>query len=372
MDVAPDGRILVSGYRLNPSFRYEPAVLRLTAEGAADPTFAAAAPIGFAHFKLPGSAEAQAHAVAALGDGSVITGGESEAGAWLAKLDSEGQLDTGFGSAGFAIHNLGGEPSPTGEFTDIAIQPDGRIVATGSSFPSTDTKTQLIVARFTPGGQLDPSFGLGGVFTLDATGAYDEGLALSILADGKILVAGIRDSSDTWLLRLTPGGQLDPTFGSGGQAVASASPGYDFAEAIAVQPDGRPVIAGGAESASSGAELLTARFTGPEPRETVKASLIPAQRKARCGGRSATIVGSAGPDRLKGTRRADVIAGLGGNDRISGLAGNDILCGGGGKDTLRGGGGKDRLLGGPGRDACNGGGGRDARARGCERRKKLP
>ena len=63
MDVAPDGKIVVSGYRIEASLRYEPAVLRLTAGGSADSTFAAAAPVGFAHFKVPGSEEAQAHAV---------------------------------------------------------------------------------------------------------------------------------------------------------------------------------------------------------------------------------------------------------------------------------------------------------------------
>ncbi len=59
-----------------------------------------------------------------------------------------------------------------------------------------------------------------------------------------------------------------------------------------------------------------------------------------CGGKLATIVGTAKADKLVGTRGADVIAGLGGNDRISGLGGNDILCGNGGRDTLIGGAGK--------------------------------
>lgn len=68
-----------------------------------------------------------------------------------------------------------------------------------------------------------------------------------------------------------------------------------------------------------------------------------------------TLAGTAGKDRLKGTKRADVICGLGGADRIAGLAGNDVLIGGPGNDRMLGNRGKDRLLGGRGNDKMNGG-----------------
>jgi hypothetical protein len=84
-----------------------------------------------------------------------------------------------------------------------------------------------------------------------------------------------------------------------------------------------------------------------------------APNPASCGGKRATLTGTAGRDRIKGTRGRDVIAGLGGNDLISGLAGNDLLCGGAGKDRLAGGKGRDVLLGGKGRDVLLGGPGRD-------------
>ena len=79
----------------------------------------------------------------------------------------------------------------------------------------------------------------------------------------------------------------------------------------------------------------------------------------RCAGLKATIVGTAGPDRLKGTPGADVIAGLGGNDIIFGLGGNDVLCGGAGNDTISGGAGNDTLSGGSGNDTLIGGPGLD-------------
>jgi predicted outer membrane repeat protein len=78
-----------------------------------------------------------------------------------------------------------------------------------------------------------------------------------------------------------------------------------------------------------------------------------------CGGVTVNRVGTAGKDKLTGTKRADGILGLGGKDTLKGLKGKDGLCGGPGKDTLRGGPGKDTLLGGGGKDRLVGGGGQD-------------
>lgn len=103
----------------------------------------------------------------------------------------------------------------------------------------------------------------------------------------------------------------------------------------------------------------------------------------RCRGRTATIVGTAGDDRLVGGAGDDVIVGLGGRDVIRGRGGDDLICGGtgrdriaggagrdrifgdGGGDRLFGGAGRDRLVGGAGTDTCRGGPGRDA-SRTCE------
>jgi Ca2+-binding RTX toxin-like protein len=87
--------------------------------------------------------------------------------------------------------------------------------------------------------------------------------------------------------------------------------------------------------------------TAPVPRD-------PGGRPLRC-----TIVGTAGPDVLRGTSRRDVICGLGGDDRLFGSTGNDVLAGGGGNDRLEGGRGDDRVFGGGGLDDLIGGDGHD-------------
>jgi CSLREA domain-containing protein len=78
-----------------------------------------------------------------------------------------------------------------------------------------------------------------------------------------------------------------------------------------------------------------------------------------CQGKAATILGSDGPETLRGTRKADVIVGLGGDDKIKGRGGADLICGGAGDDKIKGGAGKDRLIGEAGNDLLVGGPGRD-------------
>ena len=79
-----------------------------------------------------------------------------------------------------------------------------------------------------------------------------------------------------------------------------------------------------------------------------------------CAGRRATIVGDDGPDRIKGTKKGDVIVTNAGKDIVRGRGGNDRICGGRGKDELRGNNGRDRLFGQAGADLLAGGRAADA------------
>ncbi len=91
----------------------------------------------------------------------------------------------------------------------------------------------------------------------------------------------------------------------------------------------------------------------------------------RCFGKTATKVGDAGPNTIRGTGKADVIVALGGRDVIVSKGGSDLLCGGDGKDLLKAGGGSDKLDGGKARDVCDGQAGRDT-ARKCEVTRRIP
>jgi Tol biopolymer transport system component len=103
-----------------------------------------------------------------------------------------------------------------------------------------------------------------------------------------------------------------------------------------------------------GSNLFTVPTSGGSPIALTagpEASTQPAwEHVFKCAGRRATIVGDAGPDKIKGTKLADVIVANAGRDVVRGRGGRDRICGGRGKDVLRGGGGADLLRGGNGRD----------------------
>jgi uncharacterized delta-60 repeat protein len=134
----------------------------------------------------------------------------------------------------------------------VAIQPDGKIVAAGAADMvgrSTDASDHFVLARYTVHGRLDPSFGRGGkVLTAFGSGS-DRAVGLAIQADGKIVAAGPRYANGRSyfaLSRYTADGRLDPSFGSSGKVLT----GFDShhgneAWAVAIQPDGKIVAAGG-------------------------------------------------------------------------------------------------------------------------------
>jgi Ca2+-binding RTX toxin-like protein len=125
---------------------------------------------------------------------------------------------------------------------------------------------------------------------------------------------------------------------------------YEFAAKLALQPDGKIVVAGWGKDAGAH-DFSVARLQG----DPGGAAVGP----RRCAGKQATIIGTNAKDKLKGTKKKDVIAALGGKDLVKGKSGNDLICGGKGNDKLLGGKGKDKLLGGPGKDKLLGGPGKD-------------
>ena len=120
------------------------------------------------------------------------------------------------------------------------------------------------------GGELDPTFGHGGKVTTDlGTKTYDEVAAVAVQKDGKILVAGSRATGSFdagWsrqrfaLVRYTAGGKLDATFGRGGKAVTDFGTQYYGAEAVAVQADGK-IVAAGVSDTKGGEGFALVRYT---------------------------------------------------------------------------------------------------------------
>lgn len=169
-----------------------------------------------------------------------------------------GDLDPTFGDEGQVTTEF-----PIGSFaTAVAIQPDGRIVAVGAA-AGASIDGEFAIARYGSNGDLDPTFGHGGtVVTPIAGGDGDEARSVAIQADGRIVVAG----TDSWrkfaLVRYRSNGTLDPSFGNDGIVRTNFSPGDDVAWDVAIQPDGKIVAVGAAGFGQRGFQLARYRRNG--------------------------------------------------------------------------------------------------------------
>jgi uncharacterized delta-60 repeat protein len=294
----------------------------------------------------------QGFSIARQTDGKLVFGGVTTAGTErlvVGRLNADGSPDTGFDGDG--IRTLGSGFGDVGR--DVAVQTDGKILVLG--FGGTDFK----LTRLNPNGGVDSGFGSGGTATIDF-GDADIGQSLLLLANGKIAFSGQTGGNRGVIALLQPGGTLDTTFSGDGKVTLPAS--ISNAAGLAVEPDGKLVVAGSAESGSGniGVARIEGDFgSGPGTPGQPGGGQGGGQSVPRCGGKRATIVGTKRSERLKGTRRNDVIVALGGNDKIAAGRGNDIICAGSGNDTVSGDSGKDRLFGQSGKDRLSGGDGND-------------
>jgi uncharacterized delta-60 repeat protein len=178
----------------------------------------------------------------------------------LARYNTNGSLDTSFGTGGKVLTDIGGQGDV---ISAIALQPDGKIVAAGFSF--TENIFDFSVARYNPNGTLDTSFGNGGKALTDFQNNDDEALALIIQPDGKIVLAGFTADSnfdlDFALVRYHTNGNLDTSFGMGGKVITDFSGSDDQAFSLARQADGKFIVAGSVISPkSSESNFALARY----------------------------------------------------------------------------------------------------------------
>lgn len=355
--VAPDDRVVIAGTIPGAAvFETDMTVVRLAPGGAIDPAYAGG--FGWSRVGFPGQAGLEfGTGIGLQADGRIIVAGLTPGPGVLSLgiarlLNPQGTFDSTFGPAnnGTATVRVGpiGFNGPA-----LAMAPDGGIV-----LASLNDASNAIVARLRGTGVPDTGFSDDGV-AIGAPGAFG---GVAVQRDGKIVAVGgtpgAGGTNDVLVMRFQPNGQPDSTFSGDGKVTIDLG-GADGARAVAIQPDGRIVVGA---STDSNTDVVVLRLegdatTGAGPGGGPGGG--GAAAAPTCGGRAATIIGSAGRDRLTGTAKPDVIAGLAGNDTIDGLGGNDLVCGGPGVDSLRGSAGADRLLGEAGADILTGGAGAD-------------
>ncbi len=175
-------------------------------------------------------------------------------------LAADGDLDPTFGTNGKVVTGFDVPDVPDAIATAVALQPDGKIVAAGWLFDAT-ANVDFMVTRYNPDGSLDTTFDSDGRVRTDFFGRSDIATALVVQPDGKILVTGtVEDDTSQFhfaVVRYLPNGMLDPTFDSDGKAIGGF---YGFAEAMALQPDGKIVVAGSGFHGGSNGDITLSRY----------------------------------------------------------------------------------------------------------------
>lgn len=258
-----DGKLVVAG-RCTPATFSAFCLLRFTSSGALDTTFGNG---GFAHGGVFATNGQSASQMTLQADGKIIVIGSCQGASTydfcIQRFLPDGGADASFNNAtGSIIVEMNGN---TDFANAVVVQSDGKIVVAGGC--SNGGVYLYCAIRFLPGGGVDSSFGQSGKFIATASGGAQ---ALALQADGKMLLGGQCahtvgpfTKGDFCVLRITAGGVLDPAFGSNGQVLTTVGSYGNSINSIAVQADGRVLLAGrcGNGGNNSAADICLQRLT---------------------------------------------------------------------------------------------------------------
>lgn len=262
----PDGRV-VAGGRVTRGGSGVAALVAYLPDGTVDTSFGT----GGRLYPVDPSASSRVVDLHLAPDGSLLVAVESATTdgsppVALVKLLPSGALDPAFGDGGLVRVDLG--PREIDYVTALAVAPGGDILLAGatawwSTLP--EPTADVLLVRFTPAGALDTSFGAGGRVTRDLTGpqGIDGTSGLTVAADGRIVLTTwqqVGDERRSALLRYRPDGRPDRGFGRAG--VAAGPVGVTLRSPV-VRPGGRILTTG-----TDGADLVLTRFRAdgrPDP-----------------------------------------------------------------------------------------------------------
>ncbi len=241
VDVAiqADGKIVAVGGSYNVSTsNYEFAVVRYNTNGSLDNSFSSDGKLTTAF----GNGDNIAFALAIQTDGKIVVGGYAGDGAMadfaLVRYNTDGSLDNTFNSTGKVTTAIS---LNNDEISSVLIQGDGKIIVAGSS------NNDFAVARYNSNGTLDMTFNGQGWIRTDFNGGGDFAYGAALQADGKIVAVGhvdISSISNFGLARYNSNGTLDNTFSSDGKANVLIGIEDAVAYDVALQADGKIILAG--------------------------------------------------------------------------------------------------------------------------------
>jgi uncharacterized delta-60 repeat protein len=238
-----DGKLVAAGVaRDSSSGVTNIALARYNTGGTLDPTFGTGGTVI--------GAAAYAEALVVQTDGKLVVAGFAVADFVLARYNPDGTPDTTFGVGGTVTTDFAGSSDLA---SALVVQTDGRLVAAGEAFLPVGSY-DFALARYNTDGTLDTGFGTGGKVTTDFAGMSDAAFALVVHGDMLVAAGSATEPTDPGslndfaLAKYNPNGTLDEGFGSGGKVTTDITgSGFysrDRANALAVQDDGKLVAAG--------------------------------------------------------------------------------------------------------------------------------
>lgn len=241
----PDGKIVAAGVTSGLSSEF--GLARYNRDGSLDRTFGDGGKVRstFRGWEI-------AFAVAIQPDGKIVAAGTSmtfdgvtPSAFIVARYNRDGSLDRRFGDEGKVITEF---PDVYADARALAIQPDGKIVVVGQAVGPQGFTADVAIARYLPNGSLDPAFGAGGRVTASVDD-LDDPRAVAVSFDGRITVAEstralMSFNDDLAVLRFRRDGSLDQTFGLGGVVRTDVSGEQDFASSVMLERNGKIVVAG--------------------------------------------------------------------------------------------------------------------------------
>jgi uncharacterized delta-60 repeat protein len=236
-----NGKIVAGGFS-NNGLDNDFLIVRYNNDGSLDETFNSNG-IVTTDFS---SDNDEINSIAIQEDGKIVAAGSAIVGAIyhfaLARYNTDGTLDQSFSDDGKIITEIG----QNGDFAyGVAIQSDDKIVATGLSVSGFYSDISLV--RYNSNGTLDNTFSYDGKLMTDIGSLNDYAMSLAIQQDGKIVVAGNSENglnNDFTIVRYNTDGTLDDSFSEDGKQTTPIGTGWDYARSLAIQPDGKLLVAG--------------------------------------------------------------------------------------------------------------------------------
>lgn len=257
--ILPDGKIVAVGW--GPTGGIDDfSVVRADSSGQPDSTFGTDGKVSTYYSNIANIFEA----TKVQSDGKIVAAGytfeNSVMISIVARFDTNGDLDTSFGTGGLTVTDLSGN-SVGNRLLAVDIQSDGKIIVAGSS-TTTFPFNECALARYNTDGTLDSSFGTSGIVK---TGSYNQARSVTIQSDGKIVATGWGSGatgSELALSRYNTDGSLDTAFGTSGVVTTALGVyGGDLINTSMVLTSGKIIVAGQGSDSSGGSSFLCACYT---------------------------------------------------------------------------------------------------------------